>query len=904
MIGTTLAHYRITAALGAGGMGEVWRATDEKLGREVALKVLPEAFASDPNRLARFEREAKVLASLNHPNIAHLYGLESVSTQVAAGTAAPQGSQADEERLVGHASRVPARNSKFKTQNPTLTSDAGASEVTFLVMELVEGEDLSARISRGPIPVDEAIPIALQIAEALEAAHEAGIVHRDLKPANIKLTDEGVIKVLDFGLAKAWEAEGGDANSSLSPTLTRHATIEGVILGTAAYMSPEQARGKPVDKRADIWAFGVVLWEMLTGRRLFSGETVSDVLAAVLKNEPEWIALPKNVGPATRRLLERCLEKNPRRRYRDIGDVALDLVAGPAADIELGAAPSGAGRAAGRLAWATACVAIAVAIALGVLLWRQLNTRPSPPRFEKLTFTPQWVTNARFAPDGRTVVFSTALQGNTSELFVRDPGDPKPRRLGGANVQLLSVSSTGELAVLTRTRFRSHRSYIGTLARMPLAEASPREILNDVTAADWSPDGSELAIIREVSGSSRLEYPIGKVLAESKGYLSDVRISPKGDLIAFMYHAFEWDDRGPVVVVDRSGAVVAKTPEYPWEEGLAWTADGESVLFGASDKDAIRSVRELSLDGTIRDVLSDSTGLSICDMTADGRLLVTTSNQRASIVARFPGASAERTLPSFERTFFPVMSRDGRSLIFTDQSRLAGPYYSVYLQPADDSPPVRLGEGVGADLSPDGTLVAVVVMSEPPRLMVYPTGAGEPRDISVAGFASYDYASMRFLEDGRGVAFCGSETGKASRCYIRDLDGGAARSITPEGTDHGLVSPDGTTVVARDTDGLYQLYPQDGSEPTPVPGLVDGDYLVNWGADDRSLLIYRPMEIPSRIERLDLSTGRKTLVRELAPAELVGAQAVYGVSVSADEKSYAYALERAVGALYVIEGVR
>ena len=249
MIGTTLAHYRITAALGVGGMGEVYRARDTKLDREVALKVLPEAFANDPDRLARFEREAKVLASLNHPNIAHLYGLETVNNQMAAGTAAPQGSQADAERLVGQPSRLPSGNSKLKTQNSKPTSDAGAAEVTFLVMELVEGEDLSERIRRGPVPVDEVLVIAKQVAEALEAAHEQGIVHRDLKPANIKITENGTVKVLDFGLAKAWETEGSDSSISISPTMTRNATMEGVILGTAAYMSPEQARGKKADRR-------------------------------------------------------------------------------------------------------------------------------------------------------------------------------------------------------------------------------------------------------------------------------------------------------------------------------------------------------------------------------------------------------------------------------------------------------------------------------------------------------------------------------------------------------------------------------------------------------------------------------------------------------------------------------
>ncbi len=295
MIGSQLVQYRITGALGAGGMGEVWRATDEKLGREVALKVLPEEFAADPQRLERFEREAKVLASLNHPNIAHLYGLETVETppaHPAAETAAPQGSQGSSEPFVAHASRVQAVGSESTQTAEASPKPQAASPTTFLVMELVEGEDLSERIKRGPVPVEEAIPIAHQIAEALEAAHEQGIVHRDLKPANIKLTENGVVKVLDFGLAKAWESEGGDLNSSLSPTITRQATVEGVILGTAAYMSPDQARGKRVDRRADIWSFGVVLWEMLTGHKLFEGETISDVVAAVLTHSPDFNELP------------------------------------------------------------------------------------------------------------------------------------------------------------------------------------------------------------------------------------------------------------------------------------------------------------------------------------------------------------------------------------------------------------------------------------------------------------------------------------------------------------------------------------------------------------------------------------------------------------------------------------
>src|SRR5262245_130446 len=268
MIGTKLASYEITGRLGVGGMGEVYQATDSKLGRAVAIKILPEAFAYDKDRLARFEREARVLASLNHPNIATIYGLEEVTAR------------------------------------------------KFLIMELVPGETLADRIRRGPIPVDEALGFAKQIAEALEAAHEMGVVHRDLKPANVKITPDGKVKVLDFGLAKLADQRGSVPSLESSPTLMPEATQAGVILGTAAYMSPEQARGKDVDKRADIWAFGVVLYEMLTGQQLFHGETVSDTLAAVLKEEPAWDRVPSKA----QRLLRSCLERDPKRRLRDIGD--------------------------------------------------------------------------------------------------------------------------------------------------------------------------------------------------------------------------------------------------------------------------------------------------------------------------------------------------------------------------------------------------------------------------------------------------------------------------------------------------------------------------------------------------------------------------------------------------------
>ena len=274
--GTRLGHYDVTSLLGEGGMGQVWQATDTQLNRQVALKILPDAFAADPDRLARFTREAQILASLNHPNIAAIYGIEE-----AEGTRA-------------------------------------------LVLELVEGPTLADRIAKGPIPLDEALPIAKQIAEALEAAHEVGVIHRDLKPANIKVKDDGTVKVLDFGLAKALDPNP-DADPSLSPTLTAAATQMGVIMGTAAYMSPEQARGKTVDKRTDVWAFGAVLFEMLTGTKPFPGDDVSQTLARVIDREPDWDALPTRMPAGLQTVLRRCLEKDPKRRIRDIGDVGLAL---------------------------------------------------------------------------------------------------------------------------------------------------------------------------------------------------------------------------------------------------------------------------------------------------------------------------------------------------------------------------------------------------------------------------------------------------------------------------------------------------------------------------------------------------------------------------------------------------
>ena len=377
--GTRLGPYEITAQIGEGGMGEVYRATDTKLKRDVAVKVLPSALAADPERLARFQREAEVLASLNHPNIAIIHGLEQ------------------------------------------------AGDVHALVMELVEGEDLSQRIARGAIPIDEAVPIAKQIAEALEAAHEQGIIHRDLKPANVKVRPDGTVKVLDFGLAKAMEPTGAlSPGMSQAPTITTPAmTQAGMILGTAAYMSPEQARGKPVDKRSDVWAFGAVLYEMLTGKRAFDAEDVSETLAAVLMREPDWAALPATTPPTVTTVLRRCLQKDRKQRARDIGDVSLAL----GGAFESGASQRAVSVAAvaqpvWRRAWPVAAALVVGGIVTGLVVGPSEETPPPPVRRfvhvlpAALTLPAASGSLVALSPDGQTLVYR-AFENGVFRLYQR-----------------------------------------------------------------------------------------------------------------------------------------------------------------------------------------------------------------------------------------------------------------------------------------------------------------------------------------------------------------------------------------------------------------------------------------------------------------------------------------------------
>ncbi len=850
--GLRLGAYEVLSPLGSGGMGEVYRARDTKLNREVAIKVLPESLSRDADALARFEREAHAVAALNHPNILSIHD--------------------------------------FSESNGAV----------FAVMELLEGESLRARLDGGPLSPRKAVDYAIQILRGLAAAHEKGIVHRDLKPENLFVTGDGRVKILDFGLARVVSPAGVGTSAPTTPA----GTEPGTVMGTVGYMSPEQVRGKPADHRSDIFSFGAVLYEMLSGKRAFQRESAAETMSAIAREDPPELAESgRNVPPALDRIVRHCLEKSPAERAQSAHDLAFELESASNVSTQSGKAIGVAARGPRRLGLRIAAVAAGAALLAAAYLAGRSRSKAPVPSFERLTFHPQFVTNARFTADGKTVVFSAAPEGNRNELFIRDAHSLQARSLTLPNARLLAVSSRGELAVLTQARFLYQRVYLGTLSRMPIGDASPRELLKDVHEADWSPDGSELAIVRRVAGTDRLEYPIGKVLATIGGYFSDVRVSPDGNRVAFMRHPVDSDDRGNVEIIDRSGRLVARSPEYTGEEGVAWLPGGKEVLFSASgDEGTDLSVRALDSGGRVRTVLVNSESLTVLDAAVDGRILVFAGTTRAAVVFGAEGSSAERDLSLYDYSIVDAISRDGKTVVFSDDTAGSGPYYAVCLRKTDGSPVVRLGEGNAMDLSSDGSSVLAAVFTTPPRLMIYPTGAGEPRNISFSKFDSYN--GGQFFHGGARILFCGVRAGESSRCYVADAKGGALRPVTPEGTTEGAISPDETSVVARLAGGGMAIFSLAGGPPKPMPELSSEDQVTGWSADGRSLILYRLTLVPTRLERLDLATGNRTLLREVGPADRAGVAVVSPVLVSADEKSYVYSIIRQPDYLFTVDGAR
>ncbi len=853
-VGQKLGPYEILSAIGAGGMGEVYRARDERLKREVAIKVLPAAYSADPERLRRFEQEAQAAGALNHPNI-------------------------------------------------TAVHDFGSHDgAPYIVTELLEGETLRSRLAGGPFTPRRAIGHALQIAQGLAAAHDKGIVHRDLKPENVFVTNDGRVKILDFGLAKLTQPDGLGASATNLPTASPE-TEPGRVMGTVGYMSPEQVRGKFTDVRSDIFAFGAILYEMLAGKRAFHGDTAADTMSAILtKDPPDLSETNRRVPDALDRIVRHCLEKTPEARFQSASDVAFNLEALSGAPRISGSQPAARSRPARRIAISLAAGLLLIALGAAgawILAGRRGPAEGSHPSFTRLTFRRGFINNAAFAPDGETIVYSAGWDGKPTELFSTRVGAAESRSLGILRADILSISATGEMLVLRRDSAGP-----GTLARAPLAGGSARDILENVTDADWSPDGKDLAIIRWGGEQDTVESPIGKVLYKAPGF-SSLRVSRRGDRIAVA----EWSGNangGSISVVDLFGSARKLTDGWDGLGWVRWSPDEKEVWFRGVKVKVGAGIYAVDLAGKVRSVFETPTAVTINDITKNGRAVLSNHTWRSDIFWSRPGLEREQEASWLDWSLPLDLSNDGKTLLFHELREGGGQNGFVYIRRDPAEPPVRLAEGYANGLSPDGKwalIRAPASGTRPSGLMLVPTGPGEPKTLVTEPVGKLNDGF--WMPDGKRVLFRGAEAGKGARIYVLDIERGPPQPITPEGKADGYMppSPDGRRIAVAHDEKIW-IYPIGEGEARPLAGDWANGTPVRWSPDGRSLFVWTGTRVPGQIWRVDVESGAKTLWKEIAPSDVTGVEKLNNVIVSADGRSYAYSLERRWSDLYVVEGLK
>ena len=821
-IGSRIGRYEIKGFIGSGAMGEVYRALDERLGRDVAIKVLPAAFSADSERLKRFDQEARAAGTLNHANVLAIFDLGS------------------------------------------------HDNAPYIVSELLEGRTLRARMDDQALPIRKVVEFGIQIARGLAAAHAKGIVHRDLKPENLFACNDGRIKILDFGLAKLTRESGGTADS-IGATMTE----AGRVLGTVGYMSPEQVRGEAADQRADIFALGCVLYELATGAQPFHRESAVETMAAIVREDmPRFPQEIERQAPGFVALVRRCVEKAASDRFESARDLAFSLEA-------LGSLTTGSGGAGDGAA-----------------------TESPAIKYQRITFRRGCIWSARFTADGHSVIYGASWEGKPLEMFWAHIGNPEARTLSFRDADLLSVSSTNEMAVLLRTEFVSSFDRKGTLARVPPMGGAARELLHDVHAADWSPDSSQLAIVRWKEGMIRLEYPVGNVLHKTSGWVSMMRISQDGQQIAFIDHPSRNSDSGTVAVVDRRGERRDLTEVWGTMRGLAWAPNGREVWFSADRGGAARGLYAVTLEGRLRQVLQLASNITLHDIARDGRVLLGHGPERAGINGLAPGENHERDFSWLDWSLVQDLSPDGRTILLDETAEGGGNDGSVYLRPTDGSPAIRLGDGSARTISPDGQWVIAGLFSQGNgKLQMLPTGVGEPHEIPTGSlFCHYP----RWLPDGKTLVVSASEPGHGVRLYRLDPISGEYSAFTPEGIDFMEFNllPDGKTVAAINSDQEHRTYAIDGSDSQPIPHLARNDRIVRWLRDANAVIAYRTNELPGRIHRVDLDTGERTLWRDLTPPDPTGIYRVGRMRMSADLTAYAYTYYMQLVDLHVIEGLK
>ncbi len=846
-------------------MGEVWKAKDTRLDRFVAVKVLPEHLAKSPEALARFEREAKAVAALNHPNITGIF-------------------------------------------------DIGKAEGTaYVAMELLEGESLRTRLEQGPLTPRKATELAIQMAQGLAAAHEKGVVHRDLKPDNLWITRDGRLKILDFGLAKQLPVQGLGSDSfvptaAISPG---HRTEEGMILGTLGYMSPEQVRGEAVDARADLFSFGAVLFEMLTGKRVFARATASDTMAAILRDDPPDLeGQSKPIPLALRRIIDHCLEKAPERRFRDAHDVAFALEnlsssEGPA-PITAPFAPQNR-----RATWAWALITGVALVGAGVAGWLTRGGSPALPTFRPLTHERGTLSAARFIPNTSEVIYSARWGTQPEQWYTRRLDQPGGQTVSGGQGPILSVTREGEVLALSGA-YLTHGQLSGRLFSLPVVGGGPRDWAESVWGCDQGERSGDMACILGSYGADiRIEWPLGHPVYHCLNTLRSPRI--RGDQLAVFQEKQGNVEEGVLLLVDRTGQV-RELSTLKGFTGLAWGPRADEIWVSTYHRGESR-ILALDLAGRSRMLLHHAGRLEIQDVDGRGRVLAALHTYQRHTFAHTESEVLDRDLSWLDAQATMGMTSDARTVLLANLGEWSTTEGALYLRPLSGGPAQRLGLSGSSQptLSPNGMWVGSFTRDPEFSMVVTPTGQGVARKFPMPDMKDGDI-SANVYNDGRSVFVWGSLHRGPFAGFSLDLTTGVLRKVTRDGLSPFLFespcSPDGRWLALIDgskmesgANPIVIIHP-DGTGERIYNWLKPGEAISGWGADSASLLVWNRNHLPAVVERLDLATGRRSHMAQITPPDPAGVPGIQGVFLSPTGTRYAYNFVRKLSQLYTIEGLK
>ena len=858
--GTRLGPYEVLSPIGAGGMGEVYRARDARLGRDVAIKVLPAALAASGERLKRFEKEARSASALSHPNIVTVF-------------------------------------------------DIGSTDgVSWIAMERVDGDNLRKLLASGPLPLKKLLGIATQIADGLAKAHITGIVHRDLKPENVMVTREGIVKILDFGLAKLTAPTGETGEVTQSPTVSA-GTEAGVVLGTVGYMSPEQALGEALDYRSDQFSFGAILYELIAGKRAFARPSAPETMTAIIREEPQPLAKAAPSSPLPLRwITERCLAKDREERYGSTRDLAFDLarLRDGLTDGSLSAASAAVAspgtRRMSRLGLVLGIAGVAIGAAAAAVALRK--THEGPPTYRPLSFHRGAIGNARIAPDGKTILYSAAWDGKPAQIYSTRLDSPESTALPLPSADVQAISATGKVALLVL-----HGSEPAAIAEASLAGGAPRELVATFApealqfsqqVADYAPGEDRLAVVH----NGQLEFPIGKVLVPSpEGGVNGLRFLPDGKRLAYI--VARGSDNMALGIVDLAGQSTILTSDWEIISSIAWNPVAKEIWFSGRKRTNHIGVVELhaiSLSGKERLVAQNPQLIIVQDIAPDGHVLARSDDWPETMVCLAPGAPREQELTWLDFSESVALSDDGHDLLFVEGGAGAGATGGTYMRKSDGSnAAVRLTDGWirRQALSPDRKLVAQIVDG---AVNLVPVGAGESKTIRDK---DVQYIRVMWFPDGKRLLLTGAGAGHPRRMWVRDLEAGPPRPITPEGVASGKVSPEGTLVAAANmkTDE-WALYSADGGgDPRPIPGTRAGEEVIGFDDTGQGLNVYSG-DLKLRIDRIELATGKRTFVREVTPSDPTGVTRISTLQLTPDSRAYCYSFMRSLSRLYMVDGLR